>query len=366
MKKVILLLIILTLSGCWNYQELNNYAIVTGMSIDYKNDNFEVGLLIANDNKNNTNKASLLTGSGETIYEAIKNISLAVPKELYISHLSLIVISEDLAKHGIKSSIDFLMRDPASHQNFYIVIAKDVNAYDTLSLITPLSDYSSKYIESNIDATSKLQGKIADASFNNLVKTIVEPGIEPIINSIILISNDTKEESTKQNKYVKLSNIGIFKEDKLLGWLNNDESIGANILLNNIEDLYIKIKYNNKNIILTTKELKLNKKVYKDKIVIDIKVNGIINETTSININNSKDIDNIKNLGSKEIIECINKAIKKSKYYNSDIFGFGNNIYHKYPNYYKNIDWNKKYKELKIEVNAEYNITNKGSLKKTI
>ena len=36
MKKIILLIsVILLLGGCYNYKELNHYAIATGMAIDY-------------------------------------------------------------------------------------------------------------------------------------------------------------------------------------------------------------------------------------------------------------------------------------------------------------------------------------------
>ena len=140
MKKVFVFFLLLFLTGCWNYKELNEYAIVTGMAVDYKDNGYEVSFLIANGNKSEESEAktSLLTGKGDTIYNAIKNISLVSPKELYISHLSVVIFSEEIARRGLLNVLDFLLRDPQSHQNFYLLLAKDTKASDILSILSPL------------------------------------------------------------------------------------------------------------------------------------------------------------------------------------------------------------------------------------
>ena len=85
------------LCGCWNYNELNNYSIATGMAIDYEDNKYIVSFLISNGKKengssNHSYQATLYSGEGMTIYEAIKNIELVSPKQLYIGHLTSIVI----------------------------------------------------------------------------------------------------------------------------------------------------------------------------------------------------------------------------------------------------------------------------------
>ena len=53
-KIIIILLFIFCLSGCYNYEEINNYAIVSGISIDQnKEDNskYDVGIQIMNAKK---------------------------------------------------------------------------------------------------------------------------------------------------------------------------------------------------------------------------------------------------------------------------------------------------------------------------
>ena len=82
MRKFFIILILLLTSGCWNYQELNEYAIVTGMAVDIEDNKYKISFLIANGNKseNEQTKTSIITGHGDSIYDAIKDISLMSPK----------------------------------------------------------------------------------------------------------------------------------------------------------------------------------------------------------------------------------------------------------------------------------------------
>ena len=52
MKKIILsIFILICISGCFNYNELNNYSIASGMAIDFKDDKYLVSFLISNGKK---------------------------------------------------------------------------------------------------------------------------------------------------------------------------------------------------------------------------------------------------------------------------------------------------------------------------
>lgn len=377
MKKILLILFFMfLLTGCWNYQELNDYAIVTGMAIDYEDNEYEVSLLIANGNKKNDEEAQIIVSSekGKTIYEAIKNISLSTPKELYISHLSVIVLSEEIAKLGVNPVLDFLLRDPQSHQNFYLVVAKNSKAKDNLSILAPLADYPSQNITSNIKVTEKLQGRITNASFNQFVSKILQKGNNPIVNSLILIGDEekgtSKEEQEKSviSAYTKLDTIGLFKNDKLVGWATIDESIGINMLLGDVEIAYLTLPCEENNVVVTSTKYKVKNDVKKNKIKVNIEANGTINEVgCSINLEDPKTIKIYEKKAEEKMIEYTKKAIAKAKKLKTDIFGYGNMIYKKYPNYFNNIeDWDQEFTNLKIDVNVKLQLSNKGSLEQTI
>ena len=105
-----------------------------------------------------------------------------------------------------------------------------------------------------------------------------------------------------------------------------------------------------------------------DKITIDIKSEGFINENAcNIDFNNTKEVKKIEKKAENMINEYTNLAIAKAKKYKTDIFGFGNQIYHKYPKYYKEInDWNEIFPKLDIKINVDYKIKNIGASRKSI
>ena len=66
----------------------------------------------------------------------------------------------------------------------------------------------------------------------------------------------------------------------------------------------------------------------------------------------------------------IEKGIKLAqKKYKTDIFGFGNLFYKKYPQYYKKVNenWNEKtFPEIDIKIDTNINLMTKGSIEKSL
>ena len=100
-KKILIIFIIFFLTGCWNYQELNSLAITTAMAIDEADDGkYEVSLLIANSKKGQSNsdeaesQTVLYSGKGKTITEALKSIDSLSSRQIYLGHISVVVISK--------------------------------------------------------------------------------------------------------------------------------------------------------------------------------------------------------------------------------------------------------------------------------
>ncbi|MBQ9318075.1 MAG: Ger(x)C family spore germination protein [Bacilli bacterium] len=275
MKRVMLsLVILLTLTGCWNYNELNNYSIATGMAIDITEGNkYMVSFLISNgkktesESKNAQYQSVLYSGEGNTIYEAIKNIGLISPKQLYIGHLTSIVVSEEVAKKGLYDSLEFLLEDSQSKKNFYVVLAKDCMAKDLLSITTPMTDFSSESISDNVASSHRLQGSIIAKTYNDIIFDLINDGIDTTISSFVIVGNIQKGstldnlESVSPETYIKLDNLGIFKGDKLVAWADKDISRGINIINNNVTELYLNLDCEDGHIVINITDLKTKKQV---------------------------------------------------------------------------------------------------------
>ena len=375
MKKIIIIIICLMLTGCFNYKELNNYAIVTGLSIDKSDNGYEVSALITNAIKENENKTniSVVSGKGKSIYSAIKDINLKIPKELYLSHLNVIIISEEVAKDGMKPILDYLVREPESHQSYYLIISKDTKAKNALSILDPIANFPSENIYSNLENSRDLQSKIIYDKVNQYIGKVLEKGIHPILNSLIIVGSSEKGSNTEEQNnvelknYIMLDNLAIFKNDKLVDYADSVESVGINILLDNIDEIYIEIPCNKSNIILSSNSLNTKTKVNKQSVNINVDINSKINELgCDIKLNNNN-LKKIEKDAEEKIINQIKKALQLSINNKTDIYGYGTRLYKKDYKYFNTIeDWDEYFTNLKFNINVDVKIKDKGSANNTM
>ena len=378
MKRLILIIsLIIICTGCFNYSELNDYAIATGMAIDKSDDGYEVSTLISNSPKSNEKNYTTVvySGKGKTIYEAIKEIGLISPKELYIGHLSILIISDSVAKDGINSVLEFLLQEPRSKKNFYIALSKGNKAKDVLSITSPLTDFPSQNLATNLKATTNLQGSISAIDFNTLLYKLVNKGVDLTLNGFVIvgdIKNGVKESNMETNKpasYIKLTNQAIFKDDKLIAWANKNESRGINIINDKIHEMYIKVKCDDGYIVVDTNTLETKKSVdKKGNVRLNTTGKASISEITcDIDLTRPSNIKRIENKVNNKIKELESKAINLSKKNSTDIFGIGLMYYQDYPDSYNKIkDYDKFYKNVKFKSNVDIKINTSGSIKQTL
>ena len=157
MKKITIIAITILLTGCWNYNELNNIAICTGIAIDKKNNQYEITYLISNAKKTEVSSKegeagiTTYTGVGDTIQEAINDLTLKMPFMPYNGHILVTIISEQIAKEGITQVLDIIARDTESRDFFYLLISKNTEAKKILEIISPLETMPSKTLASDIE-----------------------------------------------------------------------------------------------------------------------------------------------------------------------------------------------------------------------
>ena len=377
MKKLLIIPLILLLSGCYNYRELNELAITTGIAID-KEENYKVTIMIANSKKEGSNgsispQATVYEGNGDTIYEAFKDTSLALSKQIYLSHIDVLVLSEEIAKNNLNDVIDFLFRYPQTRNNFQLVLAKDKKAGDILKITTPLETFPSQNLAKNLEITDKLQGFTYTVDFTEFVKTLTTEGVNPVLPSVTIIGDvesGNKNENIEENEpqtYLKLDMLGIFKDNKFITYADGDESKGINIINNKVYILGVIIDYNDKKVVTEITEMKTDFEVKNNKVIINIKTNGSIQEIDSnVNLDDNKVIEEIKNKDIEKIKEYVNKAIDLAQKNKTDIFGFGNYVYkNDYKNYNEN--WDELiFPNLDVEINVDLKLQAKGSINNVI
>ena len=366
MKKIILsFLIIILCGGCWNYKELNDYALVTSMAIDYVDDKYLVSFLVLNgnklenDSKDSKYKSVIYSGSGKTISLAIENASLVLFKELYIGHLNSLIISEEVAKRGIYNLLEYFLKDSQSKSIFYVFLAKDTNASDLLNITNSITN---NYNE--------MQGSFVYKTYNDVLYDLVNDGIDTAISSYVIVDNkdngvnfENKNELVPKT-YIKIDDLGIFKGDKLVGYANYNQSRGINIINNNINNLNINIPCDDGYIVVDTNNLKTIRDISKEHIKIKTTGDASIKEVTcDIDINDNKNIVDLNKKINKEIRDIIYDGYLTARNMETDVFGLGLEYYRNNPLEYEKNNFNDIYLGIEPEVSVDIKFLNSDNIK---
>ena len=390
MKKLKLMIIIAFVflsTGCWNYRELNDLAIVSALGIDEENGVYNVSVQIMNPSQQGSGSSSsandnntpieVFEGQGKSILEAINNIFLEEPNNIFLGHIDLVVISNHLAKKGIENFIDFLLRDRESRKIFPLVIIKNTKASDVIKLITPMEMVSGKYINSTLEIAKKANGTISNRLFDEVLMCLFVEGREATITAIELIGSPEKggtvenPSTSTPSTYIQISGSGVLVNDKLVGYFDSKESLGYTYIRNKVESTVISVpcddEGNYAGLILEKAETKL-KTTIKDKqpigeIIMSIK--AVIAEfNCKVDLLKTENIAKIEEATNKEIKKILTKTINKAqKELKSDVFGFGEylykNNYKEWKNYKKN--WNETFSNMEYKIKASTEIRNVGS-----
>lgn len=318
MKKIILLIIILLLSSCYDYQELNDINIISSIGIDYKDNNYEVSLEIVNSEKDGSStkiSTEIVKGTSDNIANAFNKAISASDKEVYMEHLKLLILSDSVAKEGIDNIIDFTIRDIHLTNNFSIVLTNDIE--ELLNLKVDNDTVSSKIVD--MMETMSNKKKIEDIDF--IASHLLSQKQDIAFPLVEIVDND-----------IKIQQIGYFSYDTLIDYLDN--KIYNFIILDNN-----KTNFTSDSNVISIYKKKIKYDITKNNITININGYGEAKEINNkYDLKNKNDYLNIQNTINKQIEEEINDFINNTYNNNSDLLGFKNMYYKKYKTTKDNIN----------------------------
>lgn len=370
MKKILSLLLILLLCGCYNYKELNKIAIVSSIAIDKKDNKYLVSAQIMNaKSENNTESSKIIVYSekGKTINEALRNMTKKSPRMLYGGHIGKLVISEEIAKEGIINVIDIFQRLTEIKDEFTITIAKGIDASKVIKIMTNPDDVTVEYVKYTIENADIESALTYSSKLDEFVSFYLRDDIDPVI-SVIEVKNYNENSNTLKNTNTSspetkiiLDNIAITYNGKLEDFLNENETIGYNFIRNKINQMIIPIKcdnnfYSSISVSKSKTKTSVKKKKKKYSIIFDINTTGVITEyNCKCDLTNEKTINELQNLTERKIKKYINSVLKKQENTKSKFLGLKRIIYLDYPDYKKD--------DFDIKTNVHVNLSRKGEIR---
>lgn len=381
MKKIKYIILLLPLlSGCYNYRELNELGITTAVSIDYKDNNFILIAEVVNPIKQQDVSASNnspfvnFTSVAPSIQEAFRNTVLESPRQLYLSQLEIILVSEEIINNHLEEFLEFFSREPETRTEIKVIIAKTEESTKGITIQSLLTNFSSSNILESLEVQNKLLGLTQEVTINELLNMYLDPNLEIVLPSMILYGSsdigDEKENITTSTPktLVKVGTTSVIKDGKILGYLSEEESKMVNLINGNLTKTILKIPYEDGYVVFEPNRIKTKQKldIKDNKITIEISGFSKIKEFhTNKNIKNMKTVEKLNKYFNKEIENMIKDNFNQIREkYNTDMFGFQELYYrtdHKYFKKYCSNWYETTFPNIELEVKSNIKLYEKGN-----
>ncbi|MBT2618876.1 MULTISPECIES: Ger(x)C family spore germination protein [unclassified Bacillus (in: firmicutes)] len=383
---IMLITFLLFTTGCWNRRELNELAITLAMGLDITRDGqYLVTAQVVNPGEvaakggGSHSPVVIYQATGKTVFEAVRKMTKESPRKIYPSHLRILVIGESLAKKGIGKPLDVLSRDWELRSDFYVVVAKGMNAEDILRVPTALEKIPANNMFNTLEVSEKAWSGTSAISFDKLIEDMVSEGKQPVLTGIQAdIKGGKKNSLSKQNveiidtpARVKYGNLAVFKKDKLVGWLNETESRAYNKITNNVKSSIVNVSCPNGGtaaiqVIRAKADVKGKVESGKPKVDVNIRAEGNVGEVEChLDLTKPKSIEQLEKAYEKKVIQQMGNAIQSVQEQKKvDIFGFGEAIYRAEPKAWEQLkkDWDNEFQDLSVDVKYDLQIRRVGTV----
>lgn len=211
-----------------------------------------------------------------------------------------------------------------------------------------------------------------------VISEISSKGREPTINGVSIRNKNEKSESLKNMEnaspsYPFINGIGIFKNGKLVGWLDGPSAMTIQMIDNKIKETDIQIQCNKNDFVslaLTRfkSNVKINMKNRIPLIHIKVKTIGHLDEVLcNDDFDKAKTLSTYEKKGENVIKQLILDGIRNVQQFGGDSFGFGDKYHLEDPKTFKKVEenWNELFEAAKIKVQVNVQIDNVEMRKKT-
>ena len=340
-KTIVLIVFILIIGGCYDYTEIDDLSLITGMIIDYEDNMYKITTqTIENQDKTTTKQ---YTTKCYSIDECIYKISSFSNKDIFISHLKTLILTENTIINDT-DFYDYFLREPKSKMNFLIYYIDNKDKDKLLNLYTN-SNSNSLYLVDLTKFNQKIYSSSIKLYFLDYIQKKIDYGITPIYPSI----------SIKDNR-IYLDKLVTFNNKKEKIELFN-EGIYYNLLKNNINKTILEIPCNNKNYSLEITNSNTKYNLTNSTLNVNTSLKGIISSyDCDFKLDSRENINKLSNLTNKSIEDNINKLIQISKDNDTDFIGLSSYVY-KHTNKKLNI------KDIKTKVRINTIIESLGEMK---
>ncbi len=374
--------------GCWDRQEPENTSFIIGMGFDYDEDKelYEAVVQVGDPTgaeevagEGGDGVSVLVTSAkGQTPFEAVRNLSVHLPREAFFAHNKLLVISEELAKKGLNPVYDFMSRERQARLISLPVILKgEESITNFFRTEIPMEQFSAEGLERQIQLSAVERAVFPTRTMMEVLKVEKMNGRDPVMGTIEL--GEQEEEDLVGEKEAVRSTFdvqggGIFKDDKLQGFFDQRQVKGWNWVMGKVvratmviecpvhDDHYISIEVYDSD---SRMGVSFDNDNEDPVINLRVRADGRIQQQDSPVFYQREDEDVRDSLDRRlatAVENEIKSAIEKTKEKEVDTLGFGNAVYRQAPQKWHELEdeWQENLDELEVNIDVDANVRRTG------
>ena len=388
MKKIkyliITVMIISTLfnSGCWNRRELETLVLIMGAGVDWEKDKVVLNVELLNpmrpEEMGEGKPFILQRAEGKTFFEAVRNISHYISRRIHWSHNEIVVLGLDYAKRGNREVLDFYVRDAETRLTTLMMVSTTTarNVLDTPGRLVDVSSTKIKSILEKVQGTSGYSARVNARDFLVALSSKTDQPFLPLVHYIEgpIVDEELGEQVRRDEErlsLIKVEGLAVFRDDKLSGFLDKDETRGMLFIRGDLEGGIINFSEDHSgqahgNIEILNVKSKISPRIEGEKffMTIDITVEGNLGEYNGqLDITDPNSLFIIGKAAALTVKGEVKMALNiLMGEYELDTLGFGSAFIRKYPKKRKEIEnnWEEIFPKIITNVNTKVNIRRVG------
>lgn len=369
-----LLVFIICVTGCWDRVEMEDRALVMGSGLDLAEDGqVETTVQIAlptglsSAMQGGGTKAEpviVISDKGRSGLDILQHLQEMVSRRIFLGQRAVIIIGEEYARQGIDEFLDTLMRSPDSRYTSYVLTAKGKTAKEILN--TPhqfLEEIPALGIRKKQNIGISMSVKL-----NEFLNDLASDGKSPVTGVIKVVTDKTNKE------IFKLDEAAVYLDNKLVGFLPEEEMKTLLMLRGEAKGhnitTQIEPEEEGYNGTISVKVLKIKAKIdvdiKKELPEFRVKLMGkvvVLENDTKLDLGKKKLIEQVENKINEEVdLRFATMLDRLQKEYKADVYGFGNEVHIKHPNYWRKNkgNWNEIYPRVSITTDVSFTIIGTG------
>lgn len=378
-----LLLALSVLAGCWDRRELNDLAIAVGIGMDKDGERVRVTAQIVNPGEVASKKGgvgystpvTIMSATEHTFFEALRKLTTAAPRRVFPSHLRVLVIGEELARHGIGKAMDGVSRNHEFRSDFFLIVAREAKADQVLKILTPIEKIPANKMFNTLEMSEKVWAPTVKMPLDAFISDLSDKTNDTVLTGLRIVG-DQDAGKTKWNvgvtgDYTKLeySGLALFKGDKLVDWLSDEESKGYNYVMGNVKNTVGHLSCPQGGdialeVVRASSRIKGFVVEGRPRIEIELLAEENVGEVQcEIDPSDPETIGQLEDMAEQKLKQIVLDSIRKAQKHEADIFRFGEAIEDAEPRGWLKLepDWPARFAEMDVEVRVDVQIRRLGT-----